>query len=68
MTWLAMLWFLQDFVQVFLMGFFIVPNIYLMTLLLMALLPATGKERQIMIIWAAFVGGLIWDFRWTNLP
>jgi len=53
MTWLAMLWFLQDFVQVFLMGFFIVPNIYLMTLLLMALLPATGKERQIMIIWAA---------------
>ena len=68
MTWLIVIWFLQDFVQVFLMGFFIVPNIFLMMLLLMSLLPATRKERQIIIIWAAFAGGLIWDFRWTNLP
>ena len=56
MTWLAMLWFLQDFVQVFLMGFFIVPNIYLMTLLLMAF--ARDREgKTIMIIWAALSAG-----------
>ncbi len=68
MIYLIAIWLLQDFVQVFLMGFFIVPNIYLMLLLMMSLLPATRKEKQIILIWAAFAGGLIWDFRWTNLP
>ncbi len=68
MIYLIAVWLLQDFVQVFLMGFFIVPNIFLMLLLLMSLLPATSKERQIILIWAAFAGGLLWDFRWTNLP
>ncbi|MDD4159874.1 MAG: hypothetical protein PHO18_02890 [Synergistaceae bacterium] len=50
------------------MGFFIVPNVFLMLLLLMSLLPGTKREKQIFLIWAAFAGGLIWDFRWTNLP
>lgn len=68
MIYLIAVWLLQDFVQVFLMGFFIVPNIYLMLLLMISLLPATRKEKQIILIWAAFAGGLIWDFRWTNLP
>ncbi|NLD05586.1 MAG: hypothetical protein GX672_06795 [Synergistaceae bacterium] len=68
MIYLMAVWLLQDFIQVFLMGFFIVPNIFLMLLLLMSLLPATRKEKQIIFIWAAFAGGLIWDFRWTNLP
>ena len=68
MIYLIAVWLLQDFVQVFLMGFFIVPNIFLMLLLLMSLLPATSKEKQIILIWAAFSGGLLWDFRWTNLP
>ncbi|NLW61523.1 MAG: hypothetical protein GX056_03845 [Synergistaceae bacterium] len=68
MIYLIAIWLLQDFVQVFLMGFFIVPNIYLMLLLMISLLPATRKEKQIILIWAAFAGGLIWDFRWTNLP
>lgn len=61
-------WFLQDFIQVFLMGFFIVPNIFLMLLLLISLLPTTKKEKQILLVWVAFAGGVIWDFRWTNLP
>ena len=68
MIYLIAVWLLQDFVQVFLMGFFIVPNIFLMMLLLLSLLPATRKEKQIILIWAAFAGGLLWDFRWTNLP
>ena len=68
MIYLIAIWLLQDFVQVFLMGFFIVPNIYLMLLLMISLLPATRKEKQIILIWAAFAGELIWDFRWTNLP
>jgi hypothetical protein len=65
---LIAIWFLQDFIQVFLMGFFIVPNIFLMLLLFIALLPGTRKEKQIWLVWVAFAGGIIWDFRWTNLP
>jgi hypothetical protein len=61
-------WFLQNFAQVFLMGFMIVPDVFLMLLILMALLPSTPKDRQVFLIWAAFAGGLIWDLRWTNLP
>lgn len=68
MAYLIAVWLLQDFIQVFLMGFFIVPNIFLMLLLTMSLLPATKRERQIFFIWIAFAGGMIWDFRWTNLP
>ena len=68
MIYLIAVWLLQDFVQVFLMGFFIVPNIFLMMLLLLSLLPATRKEKQIILIWAASAGGLLWDSRWTNLP
>ncbi|NLX84683.1 MAG: hypothetical protein GXZ00_03580 [Synergistaceae bacterium] len=65
---LTVIWFLQDFIQVFLMGFFIVPDIFLMSLLFVALLPGTIKEKQVLLIWVAFAGGIIWDFRWTNLP
>jgi len=54
MIYLIAVWLLQDFVQVFLMGFFIVPNIFLMLLLMMSLLPATSREKQIILIWAAF--------------
>ena len=68
MIWLIVVWFLQDFLQVFLMGFFIVPDIFLMLLLLIALLPAARKEKQILLVWLAFAGGIMWDFRWTNLP
>jgi len=64
----ALIWLLQDFVQVFLMGFCIVPDVFLLFLVMTALSPETGKEKQIVIIWTAFIGGLLWDFRWTNLP
>lgn len=68
MTLLVVIWLLQDFAQLLLMGICMVPDLYLLTILFMALLPDTTKERQNMLVWAAFVGGVIWDLRWTNLP
>lgn len=62
------LWLLQDFLQVLVMGIFQVPEIFLLSLVLLAVLRTEHKERQVMLIWVAFIGGLIWDFRWTNLP
>ena len=50
------------------MGICIVPDVFLMTALFMALLPGVSGERQTKLVWAAFVGGLLWDLRWTNLP
>lgn len=68
MIMLAVVWLVQDFVQVFVMGLLMAPDIFLLSLLMMALLPGVSRERQISLIWAAFIGGLLWDLRWTNLP
>lgn len=65
---LTLLWLLQDFIQVFVMGIFLVPDIFLLSLILLVVLRQEHKDRQIILIWIAFFGGLFWDFRWTNLP
>ena len=68
MTMLFVIWLLQDFVQLLLMGLCMVPDAFLMTALFMALLPGVSRERHSRLVWAAFIGGLAWDLRWTNLP
>ncbi len=64
---LAALWLIQDFAQVLMMGLSMVPDIFLLGIILSALLSNNRKDRQIILIWAAFFGGLLWDLRWTNL-
>ncbi len=64
----VLLWLLQDFFQVLVMGIFQVPDIFLLSLVMLTVLRQEHKDRQIMLIWIAFIGGLLWDFRWTNLP
>lgn len=68
MTLLFVVWLLQDFAQLLLMGICVVPDIFLLTALFMSLLPGVSGERQTKLVWAAFLGGLIWDLRWTNVP
>lgn len=65
---LLSIFFLQDFLQVLVMGIFLVPDIFLMCAILSALLKSGENNTQITIIWTAFVCGLFWDLRWTNLP
>ena len=45
MTLLFVVWLLQDFAQLLLMGICIVPDVFLMTALFMALLPGVSGER-----------------------
>ncbi|MEG1602480.1 MAG: hypothetical protein RRY12_00120 [Cloacibacillus sp.] len=68
MTFLFVIWLLQDFAQLLLMGICMVPDVFLLAILFMALLPDTTCNRQTALVWAAFIGGVIWDLRWTNLP
>lgn len=63
-----LIWYVQDFFQVLVMGISIVPNLFLLSLLAGALLQHTQSNKAITFIWIAFLGGLIWDLRWTNLP
>lgn len=65
---LALILLLQDFLQVFVMGIFLVPDIFLICVLLFALARSDNKSKHVTLIWAAFIGGLLWDLRWTNLP
>lgn len=65
---LALILLLQDFLQVFVMGIFLVPDIFLICVLLFALARSDNKSKQVTLIWVAFIGGLLWDLRWTNLP
>jgi len=65
---LVVVWLLQDFFQVFTMGILIAPNVFLMSVIFMALKPRGEFENFGVFIWAAFLGGLVWDLRWTNLP
>lgn len=50
MTLLLVIWLLQDFVQLLLMGICMVPDVFLLTALFMALLPDTTKERQTKLV------------------
>lgn len=68
MTLLFVVWLLQDFAQLLLMGICVVPDVFLLTALFMSLLPGASGERQTQLVWAAFLGGLFWDLRWTNVP
>lgn len=65
---LLVVWLLQDCFQLLFMGICVVPDVYLLSVLFMTLLPGVSRERQTKLVWAAFIGGLLWDLRWTNLP
>lgn len=65
---LIALWFIQDFLQVMLMGFCLVPDLFLVAAIFMAIVHDEQDDRHIALIWGAFFAGLVWDLRWTNLP
>ena len=61
-------WFLQDLLQVFFLGFCLVPNIYLASLLLVSMLDFSNDKLSTEALLWAFVGGFFYDLRWTNIP
>lgn len=62
---LILLWLLQDMLQVLFMGFFLVPDLFFI-----GLLKAFIGHREVPYqwpVWAALLGGVLWDMRWTSV-
>ena len=64
MIQVVLFWFLQDVLQVLMEGWAYVPDIFLFYLMFRS---ARNAEAEISLIWTAFLGGLLWDFRWSGL-
>jgi len=59
-----LMWFFQDLLQVFLMGWVLVPDLFFMYMFYKT--AALGRKLS-GTIWIAFLGGLLWDLRWSGL-
>jgi rod shape-determining protein MreD len=58
-------WYIQDFLWVLGTGKVIVPEFFLLILIVLSLRePSRGVE----ILWAGFLGGILWDLRWIGFP
>ncbi|MDR1649199.1 MAG: hypothetical protein LBR71_02970 [Synergistaceae bacterium] len=62
----AIFWILQDLLAVLTAGTLQVSEIFLLSLTYSLL----TKDRcaGVGVIWAAFIGGLLWDLRWIGIP
>lgn len=63
---LIVVWLIQDFAQVMLMGICVVPDLFLLAALLIA--AVNKNDNMARLIWTVFLGALAWDLRWTNTP
>ncbi|MGI6443060.1 MAG: hypothetical protein ACOXZX_04415 [Synergistaceae bacterium] len=68
MMYFLLIWLIQNLLQTFAIGICLVPDFFLMSIIYSALLEENNKDKQVKLIWVAFVGGIFWDLRWTNLP
>jgi cell shape-determining protein MreD len=57
-------WLVQDFFQVLTNPFSGIPDFYVLTLGMLLVNNREGKEIHLLV--AAFVGGLLWDLRWGS--
>jgi cell shape-determining protein MreD len=60
----ALFWYAQDLLQVLMEGWAFTPDLFLFYLLFRC---SKMPEDETTWIWTAFLGGLLWDFRWSGL-
>jgi len=58
-------WYVQDFLWILSSGKVLVPEVYLLALVFLSMF---RTEDGVRTVWAAFIGGVLWDLRWTGLP
>lgn len=63
-----LVWFGQDLLQVLFMGFLLVPGFFLLLMLFRTAAGIARSQNITWCVWQGFIGGVIWDFRWTGLP
>lgn len=67
--YLIFAWLTQDFFAVVMSDAILIPDIYLMCIIFWSFsIKDAPMELDIFLIWAAFVGGLLWDLRWIGVP
>jgi hypothetical protein len=64
----AIVWLLQDLLQVLAMGFMLVPEFFLLVVAYMIVSEPLTYRRVSRWIWFAFAGGMLWDLRWAAVP
>jgi len=62
--WCFLLWYFQDLLQIFGEGYLYAPELFLAAVLL---LMSSGNYDHPGLIWFSFLGGVLWDARWTGL-
>ncbi|MDR1979955.1 MAG: hypothetical protein LBQ42_14590 [Synergistaceae bacterium] len=62
----AFFWLVQDLLTVLTFGAMQIPEIFLLCLVYRLL--TQDWEGNVPLIWAAFLGGLLWDLRWVGIP
>jgi cell shape-determining protein MreD len=60
----VLLWYAQDLLQILMEGWAFAPDLCLFYLLFRC---SKTPEDETTWIWMAFLGGLLWDFRWSGL-
>lgn len=67
--YLVLSWAVQDFLAVMMGDALLIPDVFLMSLLFWSFsIKDAPASLDIFLIWAAFAGGLLWDFRWIGFP
>ena len=57
-------WLAQDLLTVLMYGTVRIPEIFLLSLVYRLL--TGGRDVYVPVIWAAFLGGFLWDLRWEG--
>jgi hypothetical protein len=64
----ALVWLIQDFLQVLLTRLVLAPEIFLLVALYALISGPLHPRRVAGWIWFVFCGGVLWDLRWASVP
>jgi hypothetical protein len=64
----ALVWLLQDFLQVLVTRIILTPEIFLLAALYKLVSGPQSQRRAAKWIWFVFFGGVLWDLRWASVP
>ena len=65
---LAVIWILQDLLQLLTMGIIMIPELFLLFVAYELVSGSLRPGRICTLIWIAFAGGIVWDLRWVTFP
>jgi hypothetical protein len=64
----AIVWFLQDILQVLAMGIMLTPEFFLLIVVFQLVSGPLQPRRIAGWVWFSFLGGVLWDLRWAAAP